>query len=163
MSKKIVSIATRGNSLIARFTFEGKQYRIGLGLPNSEIGFIKANELANEIEKDLLFSTFNPENIEKYKYKQKAIKSDKPLVKLNEQIAYVWNTYKSKANPSETTLKGQYAMIDKALRLFPSSVPKKFIESVKSHYSPTSQYQIFRGLRTSYNFVNNNELLECDN
>lgn len=152
MSQSKVNLRKRGSSYTVSFTYAGKQHRLGLGIKDSQIGRLQALEIARQVELDMLSGVFDINALEKYKpsYQEKLKVNE--AIKTDELISLVWNYYIHNKDLEETTLKGHYGLVDKALRLFPSKSPSEFTQAIKEHYSVSVQYQISRGLRTAFNY-----------
>ncbi|NJN61669.1 MAG: DUF3596 domain-containing protein [Coleofasciculaceae cyanobacterium RL_1_1] len=95
MAKSIVSIEVRGKSYDVRFSYAGLQHRLGLGLPNSSLGKLKAVEIASQIEKDILLGDFDIKELHTYKpsYQEK-LKAQK-ATEGQLIIILVWRRYLS--------------------------------------------------------------------
>lgn len=91
-TKGAVTIESFQGRLRLRFRVAGKRYTISLGLPETKEAWKVAEAKAKEIEADITFQRFNPENLDKYR-----VNGHLRLVNLTEKrqltLTELWDKY----------------------------------------------------------------------
>lgn len=152
MAKSKVKISLRGNCFEVRFSYGGKQLRLGLGLYDTPLGKNQASVIATTIERDILLGSFDPSKLKEYKPSHIEKCTNQEKVNELKIIKTIWEYYKENKTLEETTLKSHYYLVDRALTLFPGENPKNFSVSVSDYYSASVSFQIFRAIQTSIRF-----------
>ncbi|WP_013320427.1 tyrosine-type recombinase/integrase [Gloeothece verrucosa] len=89
-----VSLESFRDRLRVRFSFNGKQYTIGLGVSDTLENRKLAQAKVKELQSDLVLQRFNPENLSKYKLR-KDLNVVRPPEKKELTLTELWNKYVS--------------------------------------------------------------------
>lgn len=107
-----VQIRCSNNRLQIVFSFGGKRYFVSTGLGDTPFNRKQAQDKALEVERDIAFGEFDPDNLEKYKV-QSALTTPEKVVNITEPkltLTDLWSQYLNYKAPqaSPKTLNGTY-------------------------------------------------------
>jgi len=100
--KGSVTILSSNGRLQLRFSYGGKRHYISTGYPDSPEHYRLAEIKAKEIEKDILYERFDPDNLDKYKPKAalSTVTPVTPIQKNQATLSELWAKYTDYKRPS---------------------------------------------------------------
>lgn len=119
--KGSVTILSSNGRLQLRFSYGGKRHYISTGYPDSPEHYRLAEIKAKEIEKDILYERFDPDNLDKYKPKAalSTVTPVTPIQKKQATLSELWAKYTDYKRPSlsPSTLAKDYVRVSRCIRL----------------------------------------------
>ncbi|HEY9844866.1 MAG TPA: DUF3596 domain-containing protein [Candidatus Caenarcaniphilales bacterium] len=163
-----VQIRSSNNRLQLVFTFGGNRHFISTGLSDSPFNRMQAQGKALEVERDINYGQFNPENLNKYKVGVALTTSEaidtiaKPEVSLPE----LWNRYidARKTGKSPATIR-MYGWVARHLDRCPHKLPvdsQSILDWFSANIPPGSQKRVLMHLSACCKWARKSGLLDSN-